>query len=66
VRCGAAPLVKDPPRWRRYLLDALIETIIARDVFLMTRVDKPALLVGEDGIPLEEFLTKPVETWLRA
>jgi hypothetical protein len=41
---GAAPLVHDPRRWRRYLLDALIETTIARDVLLMTRVDKPALL----------------------
>jgi hypothetical protein len=41
---GAAPLVGDPPRWRRYLLDALIETTISRDVLLMTRVDKPALL----------------------
>lgn len=41
---GAAALVDDPPRWRRYLLDALIETTIARDVLLMTRVDKPALL----------------------
>lgn len=41
---GAAPLITDPPRWRRYLLDALIETTIARDVLLMTRVDKPALL----------------------
>jgi len=41
---GAAPLIADPARWRRYLLDALIETTIARDVLLMTRVDKPALL----------------------
>jgi predicted AAA+ superfamily ATPase len=41
---GAAPLIGDPPRWKRYLLDALIETTIARDVLLMTRVDKPALL----------------------
>ena len=41
---GAAPLVKDPDRWRRYILDALIETTISRDVLLMTRVDKPALL----------------------
>lgn len=41
---GAAPLIGDPTRWRRYLLDALIETTIARDVLLMTRVDKPALL----------------------
>jgi uncharacterized protein len=41
---GAAPLIKDVQRWRRYLLDSLIETTIARDVLLMTRVDKPALL----------------------
>jgi predicted AAA+ superfamily ATPase len=41
---GAAPLIKDPQRWRRYLPDALIETTISRDVLLMTRVDKPALL----------------------
>ena len=41
---GAAPLIGDPPRWRRYLLDSLIETTIARDVLLMSRVDKPALL----------------------
>ncbi len=41
---GAAPLVSEPERWRRYILDALIETTIARDVLLLTRVDKPALL----------------------
>jgi uncharacterized protein len=41
---GAAPLVTEPERWRRYILDALVETTIARDVLLLTRVDKPALL----------------------
>ncbi len=41
---GSAPLITDPARWRRYLLDSLIETTIARDVLLLTRVDKPALL----------------------
>jgi hypothetical protein len=41
---GAAPLVGDPERWARYIRDALIETTIARDVLLLTRVDKPALL----------------------
>jgi hypothetical protein len=41
---GAAPLAGDPARWRRYLLDALVETTISRDVLLLTRVDKPALL----------------------
>src|SRR5690606_19824244 len=41
---GAAPLVSDPGRWARYVLDSLIETSISRDVLLLTRVDKPALL----------------------
>src|SRR5262245_49610611 len=41
---GAAPLAADPARWKRYLLDSLIETTISRDVLMMTRVDKPALL----------------------
>jgi predicted AAA+ superfamily ATPase len=41
---GAAPLVGEPERWRRYILDALVETTIARDVLLLSRVDKPALL----------------------
>ena len=41
---GAASLVAEPERWRRYILDALVETTIARDVLLLTRVDKPALL----------------------
>ena len=41
---GAAPLIGDEARWRRYVLDALVETTIGRDVLLMTRVDKPVLL----------------------
>ena len=44
---GAAPLVEDPDdpdRWARYVLDSLIETTISRDILLLTRVDKPALL----------------------
>lgn len=41
---GAAPLARDPERWTRYVLDSLIETSISRDVLLLTRVDKPALL----------------------
>lgn len=41
---GAAPLIDQPERWARYILDSLIETTIARDVLLLTRVDKPALL----------------------
>lgn len=41
---GAAPLIGEPARWARYVLDALVETTISRDVLLLTRVDKPALL----------------------
>jgi len=41
---GAAALVGDPARWRRYILDSLVETTISRDVLLMARVDKPVLL----------------------
>jgi predicted AAA+ superfamily ATPase len=41
---GAAPLTREPTRWSRYIVDALIETSISRDVLLLTRVDKPALL----------------------
>jgi predicted AAA+ superfamily ATPase len=41
---GAASLIREPERWRRYVADSLIETSVARDVLLLTRVDKPALL----------------------
>ena len=41
---GAAPLIAEPVRWSRYIRDSLIETALARDVLLLTRVDKPALL----------------------
>ncbi len=41
---GAAPLIEDEPRWRRYINDSLIETTLSRDILLMSRVDKPALL----------------------
>ncbi len=41
---GAATLIRDEPRWRRYILDSLIETTISRDVLLQSRVDKPAML----------------------
>lgn len=41
---GAAALMADHQRWAAYIRDALIETTISRDILLMTRVDKPALL----------------------
>ena len=41
---GAAPLIREPRRWSRYIIDSLIETTISRDVLLLSRVDKPAVL----------------------
>jgi predicted AAA+ superfamily ATPase len=41
---GAADLIADRQRWSRYIIDSLIETTLSRDILLMTRVDKPALL----------------------
>jgi predicted AAA+ superfamily ATPase len=41
---GTASLITEPARWTRYVRDALIETTISRDVLLLSRVDKPALL----------------------
>jgi len=41
---GAARLTRDFQRWSRYIMDSLIETTVSRDILLMTRVDKPALL----------------------
>ena len=41
---GAAALIDAPGRWARYIADSLIETSISRDVLLLSRVDKPALL----------------------
>ncbi len=41
---GAASLTQDEHRWKQYITDSLIETSISRDVLMLTRVDKPALL----------------------
>jgi len=41
---GAAVLIGDPQRWKRYILDSLVETTISRDIMLMTRIHKPELM----------------------
>jgi predicted AAA+ superfamily ATPase len=41
---GTASLISDEKRWRDYVSDALIETSISKDILLLTRVDKPALM----------------------
>ncbi len=41
---GAARLIENEQRWRRYVRGSLVETAIERDVLGMQRIDKPALL----------------------
>jgi len=41
---GSAELINDEERWSRYIHDSLIETTISRDILLLTRIDKQALL----------------------
>jgi predicted AAA+ superfamily ATPase len=41
---GAAHLIGDPARWRSFVVNSMVETTIARDVLLMSRIEKPALL----------------------
>lgn len=41
---GAAPLVTDFPRWRQYILQALVEPTLSLDILLLSRINKPALL----------------------
>ncbi|MBU1147396.1 MAG: ATP-binding protein [Candidatus Omnitrophica bacterium] len=41
---GAAILVDNEERWSQYIRDSLIETAISKDILLLNRVEKPALL----------------------
>lgn len=41
---GAAELINDEERFKNYIRDSLIETTISRDILLLTRIDKQALL----------------------
>lgn len=41
---GSAQLIVDENRWKNYINDSLIETSISKDILMLTRVDKPALL----------------------
>jgi len=41
---GAAALIKDERRWKDYVNNALIETTLMKDILLLSRIDKPALL----------------------
>jgi predicted AAA+ superfamily ATPase len=41
---GAASLIPDEARWKNYISNSLAETSISRDILMMSRVDKPALM----------------------
>ncbi len=41
---GAAPLIGDNLRWRQYICDSLIETALSKDILLLNRIEKPAVL----------------------
>ena len=41
---GSADLISDEERWKKYISDSLIETSISKDILMLTRVDKPALM----------------------
>jgi hypothetical protein len=41
---GSVSLINDEERWKNYIKDSLIETSISKDILMLTRVDKPALL----------------------
>ncbi|MFX7731892.1 hypothetical protein ABTK10_20390, partial [Acinetobacter baumannii] len=41
---GSATLIEDEERWKQYISHSLIETSISKDILMLTRVDKPALL----------------------
>jgi len=41
---GAMSLITDEPRWKSYVRQSLIETVITKDVLLMHKIEKPAIL----------------------
>lgn len=41
---AGAELIKDEDRWKNYINNSLIETSVSKDILMLTRVDKPALL----------------------
>lgn len=41
---GSAPLIGEERRWKAYVQQALIETSISKDILMLTRIDKPALM----------------------
>lgn len=41
---GTGDLIRDEQRWQHYVTQSLVDTTLTKDVLMLTRVDKPALL----------------------
>lgn len=41
---GPATLITEEERWKKYIVESLLETSISKDILMLTRVDKPALM----------------------
>lgn len=41
---GSVSLINDEERWKNYVNNSLIETSISKDILMLTRIDKPALM----------------------
>jgi hypothetical protein len=41
---GSAGIVEEEERWKKYIADSIIETSISKDILMLTRIDKPALM----------------------
>ena len=41
---GAIQFMGDEDRWRHYIIQSIIESVLSRDILMLTRVDKPSLL----------------------
>lgn len=41
---GSAALIDDEDRWKKYLREAFVEASISKDILMLNRIDKPALL----------------------
>lgn len=49
---GALFIRKDEDRWARYIRDSLIETVLAKDVLLLSPISKPILLRQAFGLAI--------------
>lgn len=47
---GALAFKDDEPRWARYIRDSLIETVLSKDILLLSPVSKPVLLRQTFGL----------------